>query len=224
MATEHPPLTKLFLDAVDLYKQPRAQIYRTPQGWEAISAQEMLRRVAALSEALVDIGLQAGDRVGLFAPNCPEWHIADFAVQGAGAIIVPIYFNESADRLAYILNDSGAKIVIAAGEPQARKIEECRTRLPVLQHIVCVDAPADLPGEILRYESLIATTGSANVSVKIAAQVEDYRSRSAGVSGAARDDHLYLRDNGRAKGRDAHTREHQVECHGFQRRFRHGAL
>src|SRR5277367_1718061 len=139
---EYPSLNDLLLDAIDHRLNPKAQMYRTADGWKSISSQEMLRRVAGLSKALAELGLQAGDRVGLFAPNCPEWHIADFAVQGVGGVVVPIYFNESADRLAYILNDSGAKIVIASGESQARKIEECHTRLPVLQHIICVAAPA----------------------------------------------------------------------------------
>ena len=183
MASEHLSLPKIFIDAVDRFKNPRAQLYRSADGWEPISANEMLRRVAALSQALVDLGLQPGDRVGLFAPNCPEWHIADFAAQGIGAVIVPVYFNESPDRLAYILNDSAAKIVFACGESQGRKIAECRDRLPALEHMICVSAPSDLPREILRYETLIAPTGSANVAVKIAAQVEEYRGRSASVIG-----------------------------------------
>ena len=58
------------------------------------------------------LGIGAGDRVGLFAPNCPEWHIADFAIQGLGAVTVPIYFNESPERMTYILKDSGARIVV----------------------------------------------------------------------------------------------------------------
>jgi long-chain acyl-CoA synthetase len=183
MATELLSLPKLFLDAVDRFKNPRAQMFRAADGWEAISANEMLRRVAALSNALVDLGVQPGDRVGLFAPNCPEWHIADFAVQGIGAVVVPVYFNESADRLAYILNDSGAKVVFACGEAQGRKIADCRERLPALEHVICVSAPSDLPREILRYETLIAPTGSANVAVKVAAQVEEYRARAAAVAG-----------------------------------------
>ena len=166
-----------------VYKNPRAQLYRTADGWEAISANEMLRRVAALSNALVDLGVQPGDRVGIFAPNCPEWHIADFAVQGIGAVVVPVYFNESPDRLVYILNDSGAKVVFACGESQGRKIAECRDRLPALEHMICVSAPPDLPREILRYETLIAPTGSANIAVKVAAQVEEYRARVAAVAG-----------------------------------------
>src|SRR5271170_8046218 len=124
MATEYPALTKCFLDAIDKFANPRAQMHRTANGWEAISSAELLRRVAGLSKALRELGVKAGDRVGLFAPNCPEWHVADFAIQGLGAVIVPIYFNESHDRLVYILNDSGARIVFTSGETQARKIAE----------------------------------------------------------------------------------------------------
>ncbi len=182
MATENTPLPKLFIDAVDRFKNSRAQLYRAADGWEAISANEMLRRVAALSIALVDLGVQPGDRVGIFAPNCPEWHIADFAVQGIGALVVPVYFNESPDRLAYILNDSGAKVLFASGESQGRRIAESRGRLPTLEHVICVSAPPDLPREILRYETLIAPTGSANIAVKVAAQVEEYRARVAAVA------------------------------------------
>ena len=72
--------------------------------WEAVSSQEFLRRVAGLAYAFVELGVKPGDRVGLFAPNCPEWHTADFAISGSGAVTVPVYFNESSDRTCYILN------------------------------------------------------------------------------------------------------------------------
>ena len=114
MASAYPTLTKCFLDAVDRYANPRAQMHRGGNGWESISAREMLRRVAGLSKALYSLGIRAGDRVAIFAGNCPEWHIADFAIQGLGGITVPVYFNESPDRLIYILNDAAAKAVFAA--------------------------------------------------------------------------------------------------------------
>ena len=85
---EYPALTKCFLDAVDRYANPRAQFYRTENGWESISAGEMLRRVSGLAKALNELGIRAGDRVALFAANCPEWHIADFAIQGMGGVTV----------------------------------------------------------------------------------------------------------------------------------------
>src|ERR1700747_2275451 len=136
MASEYPALTKFFLDAIDRFDNPRAQMYRPPAGWQSISAQEMLRRVAGLSKALAELGIVSGDRVGLFAPNCPEWHTADFAIQGLGAVTVPIYFNTRHDRLIYILNDSGACVVFTAGAAQAKKISECRSRIRALEHVI----------------------------------------------------------------------------------------
>ena len=164
MATEYPALTKCFLDALDRHANPRTQIYRAASGWESISAPEMLRRVAGLARALGELGIRPGDRVGIFAPNCPEWHIADFAIQGVGAVSVPVYFHESPERLTYILEDSGARIVVTAGEAQARRIAEGRERLPALEHVISVAPPADLRGEILRYETLIAAAGDADIT------------------------------------------------------------
>jgi long-chain acyl-CoA synthetase len=172
---DYPSLNKLFLDAVDRYANPKAQNFKTAGGWESISAGEMLRRVAGLSKALGELGIKAGDRVGIFAPNCAEWHVADFAVTGLGAASVPVYFNESEDRLVYIVNDSGARIVITKGEAQARKIAEARERMPGLEHVISVTPPSDLHGEILRYDTLIATAGDADVA--------EYRRRSAEVAG-----------------------------------------
>ena len=119
-------------------------------------------------------GSRPGDRVGLFAPNRPEWHVADFAILGLGAADVPIYFNESPDRIVYILNHSGAEVVIVAGEMQARRLLECRSRLKSVKHIICAAAPPDLGEDILRYETLVAATGDAAVA--------EYRLRAARVT------------------------------------------
>jgi long-chain acyl-CoA synthetase len=175
MATEYPALTKFFLDAIDRFANPRAQMYRTPTGWQSISAQEMLRRVSGLSKALAELGIVSGDRVAIFAPNCPEWHTADFAIQGLGAVNVPIYFNESHDRLVYILNDSGARIVFTAGGAQAKKISECRSRIPTLEHVISAAPDSELDSDVLRYEALIASATDAHVA--------EYRRRAAEITG-----------------------------------------
>ena len=171
---DYPPLTKSFLEAVDRFANPRAQMYRTAEGWRPIAAHEMLRRVAGLSKALGELGIKSGDCVAILAPNCPEWHIADFAIQGVGAVSVPIYFNESHDRLIYIMNDSGARIVFTSGEAQTQKIVECRDRITALEHVIAVAPLFDLSGEILRYETLTATAGDADIA--------EYRKRAAQIS------------------------------------------
>jgi long-chain acyl-CoA synthetase len=157
-------LPSRFLNAVDNLPNPRAQMFRADGRWDAISSQELLRRVAGLSTAFLELGVKPGDRVGLFATNCPQWHTADFAITGAGGVTVPVYFNESPDRMTYILNHCGAKVIFLAGSAQLQKLLACRAQLPELEHIVVADAGGDLPPEVLRYETLIAGAGSADIS------------------------------------------------------------
>ncbi len=166
-------LTEKLLNAVDRLPNDRALSLRINGRWEPTSSAEFLRRIAGLSNALEQLGVKPGDRVALFAPNRPEWHIADFAILGLGAADVPIYFNESPDRIVYILNHSAAEVVIVAGEMQLRRLIECRSRLTSVKHIICAAAPADLGEDILRFETLASATGDAAVA--------EYRLRASRV-------------------------------------------
>jgi long-chain acyl-CoA synthetase len=157
-------LPSRLLDAVDSRPSLRAQLARTSGVWEATPSTEMLRRIAGLSMALVELGVKPGDRVGLFSANRPEWHTGDFAITGAGGITVPIYFNESPDRMTYILRHAGTKVVIVAGDPQLQKLLDCRPQLPELEQIIAAGAGPNLPTECLRYETLIASAGGAEIA------------------------------------------------------------
>jgi long-chain acyl-CoA synthetase len=132
--------------------------------WEAVSSQEFLRRVAGLAYAFVELGVKPGDRVGLFAPNCPEWHTADFAISGSGAVTVPVYFNESPERTCYILNHAGAKVLFISGAAQLQKLLNIRDQLKELQQVIVAHVGDTLPADFLRYETLIATTGHAEIA------------------------------------------------------------
>ena len=157
-------LPSRLLDAVDSRPTPRAQMTRNGGVWDATSSAEMLRRIAGLSMALVELGVKPGDRVGLFSTNRPEWHISDFAITGAGAIAVPIYFNEAPDRMTYILRHAGAKVVIVAGQAQLQKLLDCRPQLPELDQIIASATGPNLPTECLRFETLIASAGGAEIA------------------------------------------------------------
>jgi long-chain acyl-CoA synthetase len=157
-------LPSRFLNAVDSLPNPRAQMSRESDRWTSISSQELLRRVAGLSAALVELGVKPGDRVCLFAANRPEWHTADFAITGAGGVTVPIYFKESSERMSYILNHSGAKVIFVAGAEQLQKLLAIRPNLPELEHVIIANGAAEPPPECLRYETLIASAGGSEVA------------------------------------------------------------
>jgi long-chain acyl-CoA synthetase len=157
-------LPSRLLYAVDNLPTPHAQMFRCGGQWESISSAEFLRRVAGLSGALAELGVKSGDRVGLFAANRPEWHTADFAITGAGGINVPIYFNESEERMLYILRHCEAKIIFVAGAPQLAKLLACRDQLRHVEQIIVADGGSDVPADVLRYETLVASAGATDVS------------------------------------------------------------
>src|SRR6201984_2237438 len=169
-------LPSKFLHALDTWPSPRAQMFRTSRvsgtvltnpeitTWQNISSDELLRRTAGLSQALFDLGVRPGGRVGLFAGNRPEWHTADFAINGNGAVTVPVYFKESPERAAYILKHSEAKVVFVAGTDQLISLLAIRSELPQLEHIIVADAGDQQPPDCLRYETLIALAGGAEVA------------------------------------------------------------
>jgi long-chain acyl-CoA synthetase len=166
-------LPSRFLNAVYHLPNPRAQMVRRDGRWQAISSQEFLRRVAGLASAFVELGVKPGDRVGLFSANRPEWHTADFAINGSGAITVPVYFNESLDRMTYILKHCGAKVLFVVGQAQVEKVLAVRGQLPELEHVIVADGGTVLPNEFLRYETLIASAGEKEIG--------SYRQRAAQV-------------------------------------------
>ena len=142
MPTEYPTLPERLIAAVDRSPDSRAQIHKVGDQWKDIPAREMLRRIAGLSRALAEMGVREGDRVAIFAPNCPEWHVADFAVTGLGAVVVPIYFRESPERIAYIVGHSEAKVVFVAGPEQIARLLAMRSELASVERIIVAGGPA----------------------------------------------------------------------------------
>src|SRR6266478_587318 len=176
-------LPSRFMNAIDNLPNPRAQMIRRDGRWEAIASQEFLHRVAGLSTALVELGVKPGDRVGLFSANRPEWHTPDFAINGAVAVTVPVYFNESSDCMAYILKHCGARVVFVVGAPQLEKLLAVRGSLPELEQIIVADGGSDIPSECLHYETLIANASAADVS--------SYRMRASQVLPGQRGSLIY---------------------------------
>lgn len=78
------------------------------------SFRELEQRMAEAVKATIALGIEAGDRVGLCAPNSAEWIFAALGIQGAGGVVVPLNTRFKAGEIAYILRKSGAKAVFAS--------------------------------------------------------------------------------------------------------------
>jgi len=114
---------------------------------------EFGERVDRAAAMLSDLGIEAGDRVALLSPNT-HWFLETlFAINVLGAISVPLNYRLIAEDYEYILDDCGARAVVADHE-YAGKIEAIRNRVPATTFVA---NPADrVDGDWRDYESLLA--------------------------------------------------------------------
>jgi long-chain acyl-CoA synthetase len=104
-------------------------------GEERVSFDAFHRAVAALAAALAARGVGKGDRVALAMRNLPEWPVAFMAVTALGGIVVPLNAWWTGEELAFALEDSGARLLIADAERWAR-IAPHATGLPLQGAVV----------------------------------------------------------------------------------------
>lgn len=118
--------------------QPDCMLRKTSGGWEPISASEFAAKVRGTAAALREFGISRGDRVAILSENRHEWVVADFACLLLGAVVVPIYTTLTAEQTAYILNDSGARMIFVSTEKHLEKILSV-VRSTNVQKIVVMD-------------------------------------------------------------------------------------
>ena len=111
--------------------------------WRWWPAEDWLRAIHHLAAALERRGARKGDRIALLAANCPEWHLVDFAAHLLGAVVVPIYITLPPDQIAYILGDSGSRIVFYRDSEQAEALRQARGLLAhPIEGVVIAGEPA----------------------------------------------------------------------------------
>jgi long-chain acyl-CoA synthetase len=130
-------INDVFFTVVDR-QLPRVMTYREGSNWISISSQDLYRKVAATARALHTWGVNRGDRVAILSENRPEWAIADYAVLGIGAVVVPIYTTLTPEQIAFLLRDSGAKVIFLSSRVQLHKIQAIRGQTQ-LERVVMMD-------------------------------------------------------------------------------------
>ncbi|WP_030674020.1 AMP-dependent synthetase/ligase [Streptomyces sp. NRRL B-1347] len=164
-----PSVAHLLLERVA--KSPEAEAYRYPvpaaagegpDEWKALSWAQAAERVDAVAAGLIDLGLRPEDRVALASATRIEWILADLGIMCAGAATTTIYPQTNAEESAFILADSGSRVLIADNAEQLVKAREQRANLPDLKHVVVFDtegvepAADDPEGWVLSFADLEA--------------------------------------------------------------------
>jgi len=118
--------------------------FKREGSWQEVTYAELDAIVTEIGLGLIDLGIEAGERVSILANTRPEWSYADIACTSAGTVVVPIYQTNSPEECHWVLSDSDACAVICEDETQLAKIAEIRDRLPNLRLVITME-PSDGP-------------------------------------------------------------------------------
>jgi fatty-acyl-CoA synthase len=124
---------------------PRDALVSCAQGVR-LSYAELDAAVDRLATGLLARGLEAGDRVGIWSPNCAEWVLAQYATAKVGAILVNVNPAYRTHELAYALRQSGVRLLLTADafktSDYVAMVEEVRGDLERLEEVVVLGSPA----------------------------------------------------------------------------------
>jgi fatty-acyl-CoA synthase len=141
---------------------------RLPEGLALVSRaqsvrltwRELLDRTEELARGLLAIGIEKGDRIGIWSPTCAEWTVLQFAAARVGAILVNVNPAYRPAELTYALRQSGVRVLVTAPRFKTSEylqmIADVRHELPALERVVVIGSEPAGGADDLLYGELTA--------------------------------------------------------------------
>ena len=109
------------------------------QAWQDYTWQDMADHVALWQTAMQQEELVPGDRVGIMLRNCPQWVMFEQAALGLGLIVVPLYTNDRAENLGFIIEDANIQLVLIDDKEHWDCLSEVYHRLTNIKTIISIN-------------------------------------------------------------------------------------
>ena len=133
--------------------------------WKDISYKHFSAKVLKLAHALAEIGVEPGDRIGIYSENMAEYLITDFGAYANRAVMVPMYATASISQVEYIVNDAHTKIVFVGEQYQYNQAYKVQTESNILSQLIIFDNKVVLNRDdktSMYFEDFLATGQNAN--------------------------------------------------------------
>ena len=138
-----PSVAQMFVDRVAATPHAEAFRFRDHDTWVSVTWRQVDERVRHISAGLIALGIAPEDRVALASSTRYEWVLVDYAVMCAGAATTTVYPTTNARDVAYIVANSGSRVVVAEDQTQVDKLLDRRAELPDVQRVVIIDGKGD---------------------------------------------------------------------------------
>ena len=120
--------------------QDRVAMRKKEHGlWHDLTWNDYYRMAKWVGSGLLALGLEKGDTVSIIGDNCPEWVVADMAIQCAGGIVVGIYATNAWQQVEYVIQNSESKFFFVENEEQLDKWLNFRENAPLLKKVIVWD-------------------------------------------------------------------------------------
>ena len=107
--------------------------------WKTYTWSEYAQEVQDFAQGIASLKFERGDKLGIIGNNLPKLYWAQVAAQSIGGTAVPVYQDAIAKELAFVLNHSGAKIIVAEDHEQVDKTLSIKDELTSLEHLIYCD-------------------------------------------------------------------------------------
>lgn len=184
--SEERHLAHLMRKRVRRYQGKVALADKASGAWRTFSWNEFGELSDTVAKALLDRGVNPGDRIGIFSQNRVAWTIADVGILSVRGVTVPVYATNSAEELAHIIDDAEVRILFVNDQTQFDKAIAVRDKSRFLETIVVFDETVrTVQDDRTLYFSRFTTSGPAG------AACADRKSELEARLAAATPDDLY---------------------------------
>jgi long-chain acyl-CoA synthetase len=142
-STGSQTIADLLLRSASEHGEGVAVRFKRDGEWHDVSYAQLAETVEEVGLGLIDLGIEAGERICILANTRPEWSYVDLAATSAGTVVVPIYQTNSPEECFWVISDSDACAIVCENDEQLAKIAAIRDRLPKLRTIIVIDPPGE---------------------------------------------------------------------------------
>lgn len=153
------------LSIESIIQKPALLSSKVKGSYKDLSTQDVIRDTNALTNGLIQLGIMVKegienqDKIGLISNSRPEWLITDFAVQQAGAILVPLYPNTNIEDIIFVFNEAEIKYCFVHDRKTYLNLLSVQAQIPSLKQVYCFTEAED----VVSWQSVQSTPDAAQL-------------------------------------------------------------